>query len=176
MKKTTTQVLFLVITLCFLASSTAWAQSFQKGDKMLNLGVGLGSQFAVAGAKSIPPVGLSFEVGLSDKFSLGAYGGYATAKVATGMGDWNYNYILLGGRGSYHFDFGVENLDPYAGALLGYNIASVSTTSNLPTASAGGLIYGGHVGARYYFSPSFGVFAELGYGIAWLNAGIVIKM
>jgi len=174
MKKKAKLVSFMVLFVLF-GASRSFGQAFEQGDKLLNIGVGLGSQFMASGAKGTPPVGLSLEFGVSDKISVGAYAGYAGAKVETGFGDWKYNYIIVGGRGSYHFDFGVENLDPYAGALLGYNIASVSTDSNLPTASAGGFIWGAHAGARYFFSPKFGAFAEVGYGIAWLNVGVALK-
>ncbi|WP_353129237.1 outer membrane beta-barrel protein [Parapedobacter pyrenivorans] len=173
--KKKTKLVSLIVLFTMLGTSVSFGQAFEQGDKLLNIGVGLGSQFMAAGAKGTPPVGLSLEFGVSDKISVGAYGGYAGAKVETGMGDWKYNYIILGGRGSYHFDFGVENLDPYAGVLLGYNIASVSTDTNLPTASAGGFIWGAHAGARYFFSPKFGAFAEVGYGIAWLNVGVALK-
>ncbi len=174
MNKKTKLVSFLALAL-FLCNTQAFGQAYEQGDKLLNIGVGLGSQFMAAGAKGTPPVGLSLEFGITDKISVGGYAGYAGSKVETGFGDRKYTYILVGGRGSYHFDFGVENLDPYAGLMLGYNIASVSTDSNMPTASAGGFLWGAHAGARYFFGPKFGVFAELGYGIAWLNAGVAFK-
>lgn len=173
--KTTIKHVSLFAVMMALGTLFSFGQAYEQGDKLLNIGVGLGSQFMASGAKGTPPVGLSLEFGVSDKISVGAYGGYAGAKVETGMGDWKYNYIIVGGRGSYHFDFGVENLDPYAGVMLGYNIASVSTDTNLPTASAGGFIWGAHAGARYFFSPKFGAFAEVGYGIAWLNVGVALK-
>ncbi|GGC31119.1 hypothetical protein GCM10011386_23880 [Parapedobacter defluvii] len=173
--KKKTKLVSLIVLFTALGTSSSFGQAFEQGDKLLNIGVGLGSQFMAAGAKGTPPVGLSLEFGVSDKISVGGYAGYAGAKVETVVGDWKYNYIIVGGRGSYHFDFGVENLDPYAGVLLGYNIASVSTDTNLPTASAGGFIWGAHAGARYFFSPKFGAFAEVGYGIAWLNVGVALK-
>jgi len=173
--KTTIKHVSLFAVMMALGTLSSFGQAYEQGDKLLNIGVGLGSQFMASGAKGTPPVGLSLEFGVSDKISVGAYGGYDGAKVETGMGDWKYNYIIVGGRGSYHFDFGVENLDPYAGVMLGYNIASVNTDTNLPTASAGGFIWGAHAGARYFFSPKFGAFAEVGYGIAWLNVGVALK-
>ena len=172
---TKTKLVSLIVLFTVFGISASFSQTFEKGDKLLNLGVGLGSQFMASGAKGTPPVGVSLEFGVSDKISVGAYGGYAGAKVETMVGDWKYNYIIVGGRGSYHFDFGVENLDPYAGVMLGYNIASVSTDTNLPTASAGGFLWGAHAGARYFFSPKVGAFAEVGYGIAWLNVGLAFK-
>ncbi len=173
--KTTAKHVSMIVLCALLGITRSFGQAYEQGDKLLNIGVGLGSQFMAAGAKGTPPVGLSLEFGATDKISVGAYAGYAGAKVETVVGDWKYNYIIVGGRGSYHFDFGVENLDPYAGIVLGYNIASVSTDTNLPTASAGGFLWGAHAGARYFFGPKFGAFAEVGYGVAWLNVGLAFK-
>jgi hypothetical protein len=43
------------------------------------------------------------------------------------------------------------------------------------TASYGGLILGGQLGARYYFNPSVAVFGEVGYGIGYLTLGVAKK-
>lgn len=169
-----TAIVFMAI---LFGISWSYGQSFEKGDKLLNLGIGIGSQFVAAGGSGgIPPVGLSFEVGINNKISIGAYGGYASTKVDVFVAEWTYTYIVAAARGSYHFDVGVEKLDPYAGVILGYNIASASTTANnMPEPKVGGPIYGAHAGARYLFTPGMGVFAEVGYGIAWLNAGLTFK-
>ncbi|RZK49008.1 MAG: hypothetical protein EOO99_07665 [Pedobacter sp.] len=147
------------------------AQAYSQGDKLLNVGVGVGGGFGT-------PIGLSYEHGFSDKISAGAYVAYANKKVATGFGDYKYTYVLTAARASYHFDFDVENLDPYIGVILGYNIASAKWTGTGPgnAASAGGVIYGGHVGARYFFSEKIGIFAEAGYGVGSLNVGLSFKL
>ena len=95
--------------------------------------------------------------------------------------EFNYSYIIVGTRGSYHFTLS-DKFDTYAGAMLGYNQASVSVTKpegykgpDLATAEAGGMIWGGHVGARYMVTEKLGTFGELGYGIAWLNLGLTAK-
>ena len=160
---------------CVAMYSTTQAQSFEKGQQNFQIGIGLGSTFMVSGGSGTPPINASYEFGITDKISLGAFAGYASQKIDLGIADWKYNYILAAAKGAYHFDFGVEKLDPYAGVLLGYNIASVSTSSNLPGASAGGVLWGAHAGARYYLTPAIGVFGELGYGISWLQVGVSFK-
>lgn len=165
--------LFLGLLVAGLTSTAVQAQDYKKGDNLLNIGVGLGGGFGT-------PIGLSFEHGFSDKISGGAYVAYASRTEAFGAwGDYKYSYILTAARASYHFDFGVEKLDPYVGAILGYNIASTKWTgsgANPSTASAGGVIYGGHAGARYFFSEKIGAFAEVGYGVGNLNVGIAFKL
>jgi hypothetical protein len=84
-------------------------------------------------------------------------------------------------KSSYHFSTS-DKLDPYVGAIIGYNIASVTAEKpagyvgpDLPEASAGGFIIGGHLGARYMFTDKLGAFGELGYGIAYLQLGVTAK-
>jgi len=151
----------------------ASAQNYKKGDNLLNIGAGFGGGFGT-------PIGLSFEHGFSDKISGGVYVAYASKTEALPyVGDYKWTYILTAARASYHFSFGGEKLDPYLGAMLGYNIASGkwASSSSIPYsgASAGGFIWGGHAGARYLFSEKIGVFAEVGYGVGNLNAGVTFK-
>ncbi len=163
--------LALTLLVTGLGVTFSFAQTYSKGDNLLNAGIGLGGGFGT-------PIGLSFEHGFSDKISAGAYAAYASKTVPTGFGDFKYTYILTAARASYHFDFGVENLDPYLGAILGYNIASAKWTGGgaMPASSAGGVIYGGHAGARYFFSEKIGLFAEAGYGVGSLNVGLTFKL
>ncbi len=152
--------------------SLSYAQSYEKGDNLLNIGVGFGGGFGM-------PIGLSFEHGFSDKISAGAYLGYASTSEDFGVAKWKWTYGLAAARASYHFDFNVENLDPYLGVILGYNYAKGEWSSGGSGAfspSAGGVVYGGHAGARYYLSSKFAVFAEVGYGLGNLNAGVAFKL
>ncbi|MDD6970722.1 MAG: hypothetical protein SPH83_02120 [Treponema sp.] len=65
----------------------------------------------------------------------------------------------------YHFNFGVEPLDVYAGVLLG---ANVSFPPNF------GFDYGGFAGATWFFTDKMGVTLEGGYPY-WLNAKFTLK-
>lgn len=149
-----------------------FAQAHQKGDGVVNIGVGVGGGLGT-------PVGLSYEYGFSDKLSGGIFLGYAGLKEDFGFASYKWTYILGGARASYHFNFNVERLDPYVGIILGYNYAKGSwdgSGSNWPTPSAGGVVYGGHAGARYYLSEKLALFGEVGYGLGALTAGIAFKL
>lgn len=161
----------LILIVMGLGITSSFAQTYSKGDNLVNAGIGLGGGFGT-------PIGLSFEHGFTDKISGGAYAAYASKTTPTGFGDFKYTYILTAARASYHFDLGVEKLDTYLGVILGYNIASAKWTGGgaMPVASAGGVIYGGHAGARYFFSEKIGVFAEAGYGVGNLNVGLTFKL
>lgn len=170
MKNFTMKTLALALVALGLSISTSFAQTYSKGDNLLNLGIGLGGGFGT-------PIGFSYEHGFSDKISGGVYASYSSEEMPVWTSTLKWTYILAAARASYHFDFGVENLDPYVGVILGYNAASSKWTgSSFPTAKAGGVIYGGHAGARYFFSEKIGVFAEAGYGVGTLNVGLAFKL
>lgn len=162
--------------------------SAAQANNHLNIGIGLGSTFMASGLKAgLPPLSVSYEHAFGEKISAGGFLGYAGASVESpaigGTWKWKYSYILVGARASYHFNFKVPKLDPYAGLVAGYNVASVSTEKpsgytgpDIAGAKAGGVVIGGHLGARYMLGNKVGAFAELGYGIAYLTLGVTFKM
>jgi hypothetical protein len=153
-----------------LGLTLSFGQSYEKGNSLLNIGVGFGGGFGM-------PIGLSYEYGFSDKISGGVYLGYASTSENFGVAEWKWTYGMGAARASYHFDFNVEGLDPYLGVMLGYNYAKGDWSSGSfnVNPSAGGVLYGGYAGARYLFTEKFGIFAEVGYGIGNLNAGLAFK-
>ncbi|MBX2894862.1 MAG: hypothetical protein KF763_05450 [Cyclobacteriaceae bacterium] len=157
-------VLILVVGLVSFASFEASAQ-FEKGDNLLNLGIGVNSYYSGG-----IPVGASFEHGITDDISVGLGIDYLSYRYNFGASRYGFNILYLGARGSYHFnrlfDLNVEELDIYGGAQLGYR--SFTWKDNF-TGSAGntydsGVFFGIHAGVRYYFKPSLGGFLELGAG------------
>ena len=71
-------------------------------------------------------------------------------------------------------------MDGYAGATLGYAIASVSQPSGYSgtgyTAGASYAVFGAHLGLRYYFNPNIAIFGEVGYGVGYITAGVAFKL
>ena len=163
----------VIIAVAFmLGVSTVNAQTFEKGTSVVQAGIGLGSSFGT-------PIGLGYEYGMSEKIGLGAYVGYASQSYSVPFfGDYKVTNILVGVKGNYHF-FQSDKIDAYGGLLLGYDVASSKwTTANtiaIPT-TYGGIVFGGSVGARYYFTDNIAAFAELGYGLGYLNAGLAYKL
>lgn len=162
-----------VVAMLLLGSADSFAQSFKKGNGLINAGIGLGGGLGI-------PVGVSYEYAVSDRISAGGYLAYAREKESLNeYGEWKYSYILAAARGSYHLKVNSEKFDPYAGAMLGYNVASVKwhgEGSEPVSASAGGMMWGVHVGSRYWASQKVGAFAELGYGAAILNVGVAFRL
>jgi hypothetical protein len=163
---------------------------FSKGDNNLNLGIGIGSTLGGTGYSSvIPPLSASYERGIiddlfDDKSSLGigAYFGYATNKQEWLTGGnkygWDYSYTIIGARGALHYQL-IGGLDTYAGLMLGYNVINSSSYGDggsfTATAAGSGLGWSLFIGGRYYIKENLGAFAELGYGIAYLQLGVTFK-
>ena len=181
------KIIFTVFC-ALVAVAGASAQSFNKGDKVINLGIGLGNTlYSGSGySTSIPPVSASFEYGIVDhlfddksSIGVGGYFGYTSSKYDFGYSNYEYKYsnAIFGARGSLHYAF-VEKLDTYTGVSLGYNVVSAKSdhkdVGNY-SAESSSLHLGWYLGARYYFTDSFAVMAEAGYDIAYLTIGVAFK-
>jgi hypothetical protein len=181
-------VLFLFLVCFSLTQLVAQEPTFEKGDKVLNLGIGLGSTLYTGSyyRNQIPPITASFEVGIVDNIlekgviGVGGYLGYASYKWDYSNDDWGYKIsnFIIGARGSFHYPL-VDKLDTYAGVLTGYRIVRYkeygSYSGYYDYTPSGGLVWSGFVGARYYFQENLAAMAELGYGIAYLTLGVAVK-
>lgn len=186
-------IMTLVIVFASGALMSMQAQNlFSKGEKIANLGIGVGSYYGGDGySSSIPPLSASYEQcildGLLDgkaSIGVGGYMAYTANKWETTYANstygYKYSYVILGARGVFHYQF-IDKLDTYTGLMLGYNAVSSkyfgSSGSHATEASTGsGIGYSAFVGARYHFSDKFGAFAEIGYGISALELGISIRL
>lgn len=162
----------LVAPLClFFFNPSANAQegyAFQESDLVINAGIGLGTTFSFTGSLGLP-FGGGVEYGITDAIGVGGFLGFASGG--------GLSVFYIGAKGSYHFnellDLQNDMLDLYAGLSLYYRNFSFSGF-NFPLGS--GIVPGFHLGGRYYFSESFGVFAELGNSFGWLTAGVAFKL
>ena len=151
---------------CAMISLSVNAQNtFSKGDKIVNLGIGVGNTFA--GYSSAIPIAASFELGIKDNLfddksslGVGGYFGFASTK--------GYTFLYPGVRGALHYQF-VDKLDTYAGLMLAMRLWSGHGYSYTD------FIIPFYIGGRYYFSNNMAAFAELGYGIAALQIGVSLK-
>jgi hypothetical protein len=180
----------ILLSAFVVAFFTGMAQNpiFVKGDKVVNIGLGLGSGLGTYYKMSIPPISLSAEYGILDgllekgSVGVGAYLGFSSYKY-----DWGYTvtskttHIYVGPRGAFHYPF-MDKLDTYAGLSFGfryyrwkYDSDITDLGSNYNENSLGIYSYW-FVGARYYFTEKLAAMAELGYGITYLNIGIALKL
>jgi hypothetical protein len=153
-----------LLALLLTTSFKGFSQAFKQGDNLLNATIGVG-----AGYGASIGFGGSFEHGFTDAISAGGSVDYIGLGSAYGTG----GLLYIAARGSYHFGELLkagDKLDPYAGLGLGY--------LSWPGTGIGGLsgvYFGGHVGARYWFSDNLGGVAEVGFGSAALKLGVALK-
>ncbi|MBU1821603.1 MAG: hypothetical protein KKG00_08855 [Bacteroidetes bacterium] len=162
---------FLLIALLAFSAQNVLAQSYQQGDKLLNVGIGVGT-YGVGGIG----FGGSFEYGIHEAISVGALAGYS-GKSYFGT---RWSVLTIGARGSYHFNelLNLDNdmIDLYAGLGLGYrNVTWNYSGIGRNDSWGGGITFLGHIGGKYYFQPNMAAFAELGSGFGTLQAGLAFK-
>lgn len=139
-----------------------------------------GSSFASV----VPPLSISLEFNVADELfdenssvGVGGYLGFAGYNYTGLNSDASFSNFLLGARGALHYQF-IEQLDTYAGLMLGYRIVNWNTNVggfDFGTAAASGFISAFYIGGRYYFNENIAAMLELGYGIAYINLGVAFK-
>ncbi|MGN0750335.1 MAG: hypothetical protein ACI4LS_07590 [Treponema sp.] len=92
------------------------------------------------------------------------FGGTAGFTFASGISIVNVDALA-----KYHFNFGIEPLDVYAGVVLGANGVFLKGLG-----STFGFDWGGIAGATWFFTDNMGVTLETGYPY-WLNAKFTLK-
>jgi hypothetical protein len=176
-----------IVAAFFVAAFQLQGQTFENGGKYVHAGVGFGSGYIYTGSRiGVPPIHVSYEQGINDRFGVGGLIGFTSSRYESMLINdkytWRFSYLVLGARGAYHFTE-IDQADVYAGAMLGYNIASsrfestnAGLNSSLNDPKIGGLVYGAYVGARYELNNDLTLFGELGYSIAYLNLGVCFKL
>jgi outer membrane protein W len=192
----------LLLSFVVLASFGASAQedrAFSQGKSTVSVGYGLGniwkslftmgSMFSTDGSyktTSTGPFALQYEYGATDKISVGVQVGYSkVGSEYTDQDDVDFNYTQtltnFGAivRGNYHFGQS-SKFDPYVGIGVGYyNFkyeykSKESEDFGFAVPSAFG--YSAQLGAKYYFAPTFGAYAEVGYvGGSIAQVGLTVK-
>ena len=172
------KVLAAALLFAGMAGAAQAQEVFGKGDKALNIGIGHGTTIS---GTTIPPITASLDFGVADRLINGNNGSISVGGLVGYAGSYNdyatVHYAIVGARGAFHYQF-VDKLDTYAGLLLGYRHARVNWKSDIINGSVGAseIALGGYLGARYFFTPKIGAFAELGYSIAYANVGVTFKL
>jgi len=182
----------ILITVCLVFASVlalkAQEPLFLKDQKVVNIGIGLGSTFYTGSyyTGTVPPLSVSFEKGFMDNvlekgtIGIGGYLCYSSYKYEYLGWGWKNSNIMVGARGTFHYPL-VDKIDTYTGLTVGYNLLISNEFGNtIPgydyTNSTSGLLWAWCVGGRYYFTEKYAAMAELGYGISYLTLGLSIKI
>ncbi len=179
--------------------------AFDASTRILNIGVGLGSRHYYNygrgyNSRSTPALSISYEQALGKKVGpgfvgLGGYFGFQRATYRYNDYYFNnnkyyyqhsYTHLMLAFRAAYHLDALIfDKGEVYFGLMAGLRISTYKYENNSPDPFKDNYRYSGSsiwpayslfVGGRYYFTPKFGAFAELGYGISYLTLGLSLKI
>lgn len=182
-----------------LVSTATFAQAFEQGTNSLGASVGIGGAysgigFSGSGVSQTPAIGLHFDHGMGDLgagvWGLGGFVGYKKISYSQDyLGyykyDYSWTYLIIGARGTWHYnEWHGDKLDTYGGLMLSYNAVTYKDNTNYGTyGNLGSYTYGGSgmgftgfLGLKYYFNDKFGAFTELGYGVAFLQLGLTLKV
>ena len=190
-----------IILICLIVSSSIFAQDFLKDENYITIGYGLdpyghankyNAGFNHKNA-SIGPFILTYERGITDVLGVGRIGvggaiaqTFYTSKAYTINNLYEYksnrSRTTIAFRAAYHFEFGIDRMDLYAGIGGAFHIIMDKEQTNNPfdptysykrqSVSGGPSVF---AGIRYYFNDNIGVYAEAGYDISALNGGFVFK-
>jgi hypothetical protein len=165
---------------------------YQKGDNILNVGLGLGFyNYGYFGTRSssFPALTANYEIGVHEYFGVGPYIGYKSWNYNYTGGDYGFSQFTVGARGSFHYssllnealDMGIDDdkLDLYVVLIAGLEFQTYTGDYGPYFGDPNNvkLRLGPSLGARYYLSPNFAVFAEGGRGaFSWLTIGVSLKM
>ena len=189
---------FISLFIVIAGLSANAQQTFENGDMALNAGIGLGWGYSpvYTGVSSLAPVpsfNVSFEVGIIDLPNVGviSVGGFGSFRTTWDNGslygsDYSYRYNngIIAARGVFHFGFfDTGGFDLYAGIHTGLRFSKYTyhiyysgvIDDYIDSNNDVDFVHDVFVGARYMTSPNFGFFAEAGYGISYLKAGITLK-
>lgn len=176
------------------AVSTASAQPFTEDTRHFSVGVGFGGYYNYAYSGSdfsqIPTIFLAYDQGTAIELGpgyvgIGGFLGYSSASSNYPYGSYSWDYkwtnFVIGARGTYHYPLDNDKIDLYGGVGLGLWSQSYKFSSNDPFFPSYDdrymyIYYAFSVGGKFMLSDNFGIFAEAGYDIAYLKAGVTIGL
>lgn len=139
----------IILILALLSATMVNAQAFSgKGDKKLQVGANF--------QNNATGLNISFDYGLGENISIGLSSTYALGVDSNIDADFIDRYDL---KARFNANIGNvlkidENFDLYPGLNIGLKN------------------FGGHVGARYFFTTGFGVFTEAVFPIAKYSSNL----
>lgn len=164
----------LLLALVALVSFSSQAQTFKRGDKILNAGIGLLYFGAYANA----------EFAIEDNIGIGPMVGYTyynSGLLSGYSGDYSYGQFRVGARGAYHLgdvlNLGDNSIDPYVAVGVGLlfdrdNNIYNSSTRSVTYATKVNIFINPRAGARFPLSNNLSGFGEVGWGASWVTAGV----
>jgi len=161
---------------------TKYPPCMDSNDWIVNFGLGMGTGIFLnldSDWVYLPTFKLSLDKNVPiGRRNLPFFFGGLIGYTGYGRSDW-FNYrIPLGIRAGYHLNWDIKNLDTYVVATAGW-VINIATGENNPRSfinPAEDLYLGFNIGARWFFTDFFGVWAEAGYiGDLSVDLGLTFK-
>lgn len=151
----------MMLALCAMgiAVSASAQDTFRRGDRVLNIGIGVPTDRNV----DFPPLSATYEQSIAD--NIGEKGSLGLGGQVEIMGASKYVSMFIGPRAAFHYEF-VDNLDTYVGVQAGFGLAH----------SALSFDWAGVLGARYYLGEKVGIFGEFGTGLSAFKLGATFRL
>ncbi len=186
----------LILLASLVVTQLTFSQSkFNKGDQFASISYGIGaigvnwtdlySSYSNYSSLTFGPVGVYYEKAITDKIGIGKIGLGGSINYLRNSTSYDFlsssntisiSQLAIALRGAYHFELENKKLDPYAGLGLVFSHFSYkSSISNTNFSFGSPLGTQAFVGSRYYFTDNIAAFAEVGYGLAYLNIGGTYK-
>ena len=156
-------LLFLLWTVPLSAAELEYPIIVNNGTILINAGIGFAKPIISGAGKRMAPERKCPPLTVSLDYALPIAGLPLTLGLITGFfsetaGPLQFDYWPVAGRIGYHLSFNVPRLDAYALLTLG----GMSWWKN-SIAEGKRFWMGVSAGARYFFLPHFGAYAELGF-------------
>lgn len=176
--KTVFKTFVFILCTAFALSNLQAQTPMTKGVKVVQGGIGLGGWSGTYTSQT-PILSGTFMMGVRDDLGPGnlSVGGSIGYKHAA-WNAWSYNYTFISGRAAYHPHFiNSDKIDVYGGLSLGiYHLNwDAGNSEYVNDLSATDVAWSLFVGGRYMFTENLGAYAELGYGLGWLNLGVAYQ-
>lgn len=186
-----------IVSAFLLVSGLFGTAAAQDQKNYVQAGIGFGNTLDYAsGAKGMPTLNFTYERMLPFKVGPGTFGAGLTTSYRSvkwestfldyedveTRGKWKYSNMVIALRGAYHLSseiIKVENLDLYGALQIGARIAKQKYTGEADYGVGtsdwkdNNVHVGFIAGARYFFTPGFGVYSEIGYDVTWIKLGVV---
>lgn len=150
-----------------ISQAQAQTQAFGHQTSVWNIGLGI-----VDGAF---PITASYEYGILGNLfdGKGTLGVGGQAGIAIGNNIVAYTVAPLA---AIHYSF-IPELDSYFKLSLGYQGDSISDKDLATSLNRNRIGWGAHIGTRYFFKPTVGMFGEIGYGsLTYLTLGVAFTL
>ncbi|MCL2479467.1 MAG: hypothetical protein FWF22_08190 [Treponema sp.] len=154
----------------FSLDLTTFPSPLKPGALTVNVGATLGSYWWYGTA-----FGAMAQVDYCLPLPIALTAGGEAGVMFTGGGYYSYSgslaVIPIMARVAWHPNFEIPNLDTYVALKLGYGLGFWTSKASgyADYTNPGGFIFGGVIGARYFFSSNIAAYAELGWENYTLN-------